>query len=150
MKWIHANNYVHRDLAARNILLNESRDGSIVVKIGDFGLCQYADHHYINYEDSVPFRWSAPEVISRKNYAKASDVWSFAIVMWEIYTCGDEPYRRLSNHQVEYMLRCNERLKFPAFSCNGVNELMAECWERRPSNRPTFKQIVAHLNDIFD
>lgn len=149
MKWLHANNCVHRDLAARNILLKKNRCGNIRAKIGDFGLSQYADRGYISDDERFAFRWSAPEVIFRRLYTKKSDVWSFAIVMWELYTCGYTPYYGLDKAQVEDMLRYNERLNFPEASCDEVVNLMASCWRRRPSDRPTFKQIVTRLKDAF-
>lgn len=149
MEWLHRNDFVHGDLAARNVLLKKNSQGNIRAKIGDFGLSFHAGQDYINYDCPVPFCWSAPEVISNKLYTKESDVWSFGIVMWEIYTCGDTPYEGLSNRKVEEMLRYRERLIYPDISSQEVDNLMAECWHRAAYNRPTFEQIVTILEGIF-
>lgn len=81
---------VHVDLAARNILISRNK----TIKIGDFGLSR---HTYITtYRQSgnllIPLYWAAPELLSG-NYMVESDVWSYGIVLYEIYSLGSRPYK---------------------------------------------------------
>jgi serine/threonine protein kinase len=92
---------VHRDLAARNVLL----DPWLRAKVGDFGLAREGD--YSNETATFPVRWTAPEAITRRMFTTKSDVWSFAVVMWEILSFGDNPYHGMSTRQ-----KCQKKLNF--------------------------------------
>jgi serine/threonine protein kinase len=81
---------IHRDLAARNVLLTDDD----IVKICDFGLardCDYGD--YVRKGDGpLPIKWMAIESMKDKVFTSKSDVWSFGIFCWEVFSLGANPY----------------------------------------------------------
>lgn len=87
MQYLSAHHYVHRDLAARNCLVNEG----LVVKISDFGLSRdiySSDYYRVQSKSLLPVRWMPSESILYGKFTTESDVWSFGVVLWEIYSYG--------------------------------------------------------------
>jgi len=144
MLHLHNHNIIHRDLAARNVLVEVFQDGHIKAKICDFGLSRLTnkDNMLSLSLAQVPLRWTAPEVIISNNYCKGSDVWSFAIVLWELFTLGKEPYEGMSFSDMVQFLRTPGNHISPPDACpDPVKELMISCWESDPANRPNFREI---------
>ncbi|KAL0883373.1 hypothetical protein ABMA27_016772 [Loxostege sticticalis] len=141
MKHLEERGITHRDLAARNILV----DAAGVLKVADFGLSRSGVYVHTRSRP-VPLRWLAPEAILHSQYCSASDVWAFAVLLWEIATLGGFPYSELSNHQVPPFLAGGGRLPKPARASPRLYELMVECWAEEPQDRPTFSSIVEKLS----
>ncbi|KAG8260266.1 hypothetical protein J6590_100798 [Homalodisca vitripennis] len=92
MAYLNANKFVHRDLAARNCMV--AWDGT--VKIGDFGMTrdiQVSNCYTTGQGRPIPIRWTAPEGLKDRVFTSKSDVWSCAVVWWEILTLGKDPYQ---------------------------------------------------------
>ncbi|KAG8005927.1 Tyrosine-protein kinase Tec, partial [Nibea albiflora] len=98
MEYLEAHSFIHRDLAARNCLVNEHN----VVKVSDFGMTRYVlDNQYTSSSGAkFPVKWSPPEVLHYSKYSSKSDVWSFGVVMWEIYSEGRTPFENCTNFDV--------------------------------------------------
>ncbi|XP_026327713.1 fibroblast growth factor receptor 3-like [Hyposmocoma kahamanoa] len=141
MKHLEERGITHRDLAARNILV----DGAGVLKVADFGLSRTGVYVHTRSQVQVPLRWLAPEAILHSQYCTKSDVWAFAVLLWEIATLGGFPYSELSNHQVPPYLARGMRLPKPARASPRLYQLMIDCWAEDPRNRPSFAQIVERL-----
>ena len=100
MEYIESMNYFHRDLRAVNILLDRDE----TAKIGDFGLSRDEKTYSSSFRSKFPFRWASPEVWSARSFSIKSDVWSFAILITEIFSHGKQPYRNLTTDQVGYRI----------------------------------------------
>lgn len=135
----------HRDLAARNCLINSK----LTAKIADFGLSRNLDAQ--NYYKvggaggSLPIRWMPPEAILYRKFTPKSDVWSFGVLMWEVYTFGKLPYTGLSNHEVIDAIREHKVLYQPGGCPVGVYDIMNNCWIKVPAYRLGISQIISQL-----
>ncbi|KAM7095015.1 vascular endothelial growth factor receptor kdr-like [Ciconia maguari] len=149
MEFLASRKCIHRDLAARNILLSENN----VVKICDFGLARdiYKDPDYIRKGDArLPLKWMAPEAIFDKIYTTQSDVWSFGVLLWEIFSLGASPYPGVQIDE-DFCRRLKEgtRMRSPEYSTPEVYQTMLDCWHGVPTERPTFTELVERLGDLL-
>ncbi|XP_068445331.1 vascular endothelial growth factor receptor kdr-like isoform X2 [Clinocottus analis] len=149
MEFLASRKCIHRDLAARNILLSENN----VVKICDFGLARdiYKDPDYVRKGDArLPLKWMAPEAIFDKIYTTQSDVWSFGVLIWEIFSLGASPYPGVQIDE-EFCCRLKEgtRMRAPEYSSSEIYQTMLDCWHGEPQQRPTFTELVEHLGDLL-
>lgn len=134
----------HRDLAARNVLINERK----VLKISDFGLSRSGI--YVNTKHKkVPLRWLSVEAMRENFYSSKSDVWAFAIVLWEIGTLGGFPYPTVSDMDLLNFLDEGKRLEKPDNCSDELYTLMLHCWSKTPDLRPSFADIVSHLDSVI-
>uniref|UniRef100_A0A672LR46 Fibroblast growth factor receptor n=1 Tax=Sinocyclocheilus grahami TaxID=75366 RepID=A0A672LR46_SINGR len=113
MEYLASQKCIHRDLAARNVLVTESN----VMKIADFGLAR--DVHNIDYykkttNGRLPVKWMAPEALFDRVYTHQSDVWSFGVLMWEIFTLGGSPYPGIPVEELFKLLKEGHRMDKPA------------------------------------
>ncbi|DAZ94345.1 TPA: hypothetical protein N0F65_000909 [Lagenidium giganteum] len=142
MAHIHACGVMQRDLKSKNCLLSEN----LIVKVSDFGLARFKSKLHGEYTFvGTPF-WAAPEVIRHENYDEKADVYSYAIVLWELVERVD-PYHDLNAFQVP-LLVANEGLRPAPFTQQpplGLEQLMKQCWDANPDQRPTFIEISATL-----
>uniref|UniRef100_A0A8C5M2V7 Mast/stem cell growth factor receptor n=1 Tax=Leptobrachium leishanense TaxID=445787 RepID=A0A8C5M2V7_9ANUR len=142
MNFLASKNCIHRDLAARNILLTHGR----ITKICDFGLARDIknDSNYVVKGNArLPVKWMAPESIFHCVYTFESDVWSYGILLWEIFSLGSSPYPRIPVDSKFYkMIKDGYRMLSPECAPTELYEIMNSCWNSDPLKRPTFKQIV--------
>ncbi|XP_077437707.1 fibroblast growth factor receptor 2 isoform X3 [Vanacampus margaritifer] len=148
MEYLASQKCIHRDLAARNVLVTESN----VMKIADFGLAR--DVHNIDYykkttNGRLPVKWMAPEALFDRVYTHQSDVWSFGVLMWEIFTLGGSPYPGIPVEELFKLLKEGHRMDKPGNCTNELYMMMKDCWHAISSHRPTFKQLVEDLDRIL-
>ena len=144
MEYLAGHHYVHRDLAARNCLVGEN----LTVKISDFGLSRdiyAADYYRVQSKSLLPVRWMPPESILYGKFTTESDVWSFGVVLWEIYSYGLQPYYGYSNQEVIEMIRSRQLLPCPEDCPSRMYAFMVECWHEVPGRRPSFAEIHNRL-----
>ncbi|XP_053319585.1 vascular endothelial growth factor receptor 3 isoform X2 [Spea bombifrons] len=149
MEFLSSRKCIHRDLAARNILLSENN----VVKICDFGLARdiYKDPDYVRKGSArLPLKWMAPESIFDKVYTTQSDVWSFGVLLWEIFSLGASPYPGVQiNEEFCQRLKDGTRMRAPEYATTEIYRIMLSCWHGDPKERPTFTDLVEILGDLL-
>ncbi|KAM9311305.1 vascular endothelial growth factor receptor 3 [Gastrophryne carolinensis] len=149
MEFLSSRKCIHRDLAARNILLSENN----VVKICDFGLARdiYKDPDYVRKGSArLPLKWMAPESIFDKVYTARSDVWSFGVLLWEIFSLGASPYPGVQiNEDFCQRLKEGTRMRAPDYATTDIYRIMLSCWHGDPKERPTFTDLVEILGDLL-
>ncbi|XP_051820266.1 mast/stem cell growth factor receptor Kit isoform X1 [Antechinus flavipes] len=142
MSFLASKNCIHRDLAARNILLTHGR----ITKICDFGLARDIknDSNYVVKGNArLPVKWMAPESIFNCVYTFESDVWSYGIFLWELFSLGSSPYPGMPVDSKFYkMIKEGFRMLSPECAPPEMYEIMKSCWNADPLQRPTFKLIV--------
>ncbi|XP_078079117.1 fibroblast growth factor receptor 3 isoform X3 [Mustelus asterias] len=148
MEYLASQKCIHRDLAARNVLVTDDN----VMKIADFGLAR--DVHNIDYykkttNGRLPVKWMAPEALFDRVYTHQSDVWSFGVLLWEIFTLGGSPYPGIPVEELFKLLKEGHRMDKPANCTHELYMIMRECWHAIPSQRPTFKQLVEDLDRVL-
>ncbi|XP_057179005.1 vascular endothelial growth factor receptor 1 isoform X2 [Triplophysa rosa] len=149
MEFLATRKCIHRDLAARNILLSNNN----VVKICDFGLARdvYKDPDYVRKGDArLPLKWMAPESIFDKVFTTQSDVWSYGVLLWEIFSLGASPYPGVNiDEEFCHRLKQGTRMCPPEYSTPEIYSIMCACWENTPEDRPSFTTLVEILGDLL-
>jgi len=144
---------IHRDLALRNLLVCSDKkiQGSYVVKIADFGLSRMVEGDIYESDDQmIPLKWCAPEVLCYGRYSSKSDVWSFGIVLWELYSGGKIPYCGMNNQETRDYVLNGYRMSSPSADVPPIMyDLMKLCWEHDPQNRPNFVKICDLMNPLL-
>jgi len=145
MAYLGEHNIIHRDLGSRNLLVATTDEGYIV-KIADLGLSREVNENiYVSTDTLFPVKWSPPEVIQHREFTVKSDVWSFGVVLWEIFEFGKVPYGDMSNSETIKNLLAGYRLPIPENCPTPVPEIMMKCWNSEPTKRPSFKEIQNDL-----
>ena len=152
MAYLESHSFIHRDLAARNCLVGNDD----VVKVADFGLARFVlDDEYTASEGTkFPIKWAAPEVIQFARFSTKSDVWSFGILLWELWTDGMEPYSDMENLAVTKKVPSGYRMDRPPAALPVIYDVMCHCWDGNPDRRPKFaaleKRLLAVVADYDD
>uniref|UniRef100_A0A147BMG3 Tyrosine-protein kinase n=1 Tax=Ixodes ricinus TaxID=34613 RepID=A0A147BMG3_IXORI len=143
MAYLEGRRFVHRDLAARNLLLASRMQ----VKISDFGLSRAlsvgSDYYRATTGGRWPLKWYAPESVNFGTFSHASDVWSYGITLWEMYSLGELPYKDLTGVQVLALVESGQRLAAPAGCPAWAYLAMQRCWDLQPDRRPRFTTLAA-------
>nr|XP_027787845.1 tyrosine-protein kinase JAK3 [Marmota flaviventris] len=163
MEYLGSRRCVHRDLAARNILVeNEAH-----VKIADFGLAKLLpldkDYYVVREPGQSPIFWYAPKSLSDNVFSRQSDVWSFGVVLYELFTYSDKScspsaeFLRMMGCERDAPALCRllellaegQRLPAPSACPREVHELMKLCWALSPQDRPTFSVLGPQLDVLW-
>jgi len=141
MQYLEEKKIVHRDLAARNVLLAED----LTAKVADFGLAR--DVALEMEKGKFPVKWTAPEAIQDNAFSTKSDIWSFGVLLWEIFSYGRNPYPRVPLNEVLQKVNKGYRMEIPEGCSQNIYQLMKDCWELKPERRPTFRTLARELAD---
>nr|KYP36094.1 Serine/threonine-protein kinase CTR1 [Cajanus cajan] len=150
MEYLHGRNIVHFDLKSDNLLVNLRDPHRPICKVGDLGLSKVKCQTLISGGVRGTLPWMAPELLNGSSslVSEKVDVFSFGIVMWELYT-GEEPYADLHYGAIIGGIVSNTLRPPVPESCDPEWRLLMErCWSSEPSERPTFTEIASELRSI--
>ena len=147
LKYLYNNNIIHRDIKPENILISDLSKESIKVKIADFGLCKSLNYNETTNDacGSIPF--TAPEILLRSDYSYSADVWSFGIILYNILSGGEYPFKiskdinKTASNIVYQDLNFSDKLKKYSIY---ANDLIERCLVRDIEKRIKIDEIVKH------
>ncbi|KAF1754156.1 hypothetical protein GCK72_020716 [Caenorhabditis remanei] len=144
MKCLSGNSFVHRQLSLRNIFITANK----TIRIGNFSLARpHGNNAYYrinNVNLKIPISHRAPETLEDSRFVEQSDVWSFAVCLYELYSLGESPFDGLND-----MKKCLERvgeLQKPEYCHQEIYDFMLTCWNADQFKRPVFSKCV----DFFE
>uniref|UniRef100_A0A8C2L1C1 mitogen-activated protein kinase kinase kinase n=1 Tax=Cyprinus carpio TaxID=7962 RepID=A0A8C2L1C1_CYPCA len=142
MNYLHLHKIIHRDLKSPNVLVTQSDN----VKISDFGTSKELSDKSTKMSFAGTVAWMAPEVIRNEPVSEKVDIWSFGVVLWELLT-GEIPYKDVDSSAIIWGVGSNSlHLPVPSTCPDGFKILMKQTWQGKPRNRPSFRQILLHLD----
>uniref|UniRef100_A0A915PNA2 receptor protein-tyrosine kinase n=1 Tax=Setaria digitata TaxID=48799 RepID=A0A915PNA2_9BILA len=150
-KFLADNRFIHRDIAARNCLLTKKERGR-VVKIADFGMARdiyRQDYYRKGGKAMLPVKWMPPEAFLDGVFTVKTDVWSFGVLLWEIFSLGYMPYPGRSNQEVMSLIVNGGRLEPPNGVPDQIYTLMLACWSTADTDRPYFDSIIESLDSML-
>ncbi|KAM3862066.1 mitogen-activated protein kinase kinase kinase 13 [Diretmus argenteus] len=142
MNYLHLHKIIHRDLKSPNVLVTHNDS----VKISDFGTSKELSDKSTKMSFAGTVAWMAPEVIRNEPVSEKVDIWSFGVVLWELLT-GEIPYKDVDSSAIIWGVGSNSlHLPVPSTCPDGFKILMKQTWQGKPRNRPSFRQILLHLD----
>ena len=132
-------------------MLDGKRD--LTAKVADFGMArEMDDEEYTNRTMNPvgPLKWMAPEQMHQCAYSKASDVFSFGVVLYEMFH-RQPPWSGKNNLVVANNVMNGERMKIDRKKTpRDVRKLMQDCWLAEPKERPNIKQVRHTLHELME
>ena len=144
MQYLHSMQIVHRDLKSLNILL----DSNCRIRICDFGFSRHADSESQMTSGIGTPHWMAPEILKgRKNYTAKVDVYAYAIVLWELATSQTPYFGQDTKYIINEVITKDVRPLLPNDINPAWKDLITQCWDTDPDNRPSFDEIVRKFEE---
>ena len=138
---------VHRYLAAKNIQVGEHS----ICKVANFEMARVIDKDIYEAEshEVFPIKWTAPEAALYYRFSIKTDIWSFGILLYEIITFGRYPYLGMPQALVLEQVVQGYRMPQPKGCPDKLYDIMLDCWQEEPANRPTFETLQWQLEEFF-
>ncbi|KAK2991438.1 hypothetical protein RJ640_028521 [Escallonia rubra] len=142
---------IHRDLTPRNVLQDEAGH----LKVTDFGLSKIAQekdaYGYKMTGGTGSYRYMAPEVYRRESYGKSVDVFSFALLVHEMFQGGPSNREDPPEQVADKRAYEDSRPYLPSFVYpEPIKKLLQACWHKNQDCRPTFEEIISQLENILE
>lgn len=122
-----------------------------ICKVTDFGMARGVQQENV-YEKKtkgrLPVKWTAYEALLYGTYTTKSDVWSYGVLLYEIFTIGGSPYPRMDGKKVAKLLQQDYRMPKPQHVDDELYQIMMRCWQNNPDVRPTFTELRNQLKDM--
>jgi serine/threonine protein kinase len=163
MDYLYSKKCIHRDLAARNAMVAHDtlQPTFLIAKISDFGLSKQISknntdddtYYYRGNPDEFPVQWYAPDGLQQALFTFGSDVWSFGVTLWEIFSFGQKPNYKQNGENLNLVaifkfLEDGKRLERVRPIPKEVYDVMLECWNFDHSKRPTFRELFHKISRL--
>ncbi|XP_020615847.1 muscle, skeletal receptor tyrosine-protein kinase-like [Orbicella faveolata] len=151
MEYLADKGYVHRELCTKNCIIGKG----MVVKISNLGFSwKGPNSDYFSLDENeragYPVRWLPPETLQCGVFKEETDIWSFGVVLWEIYSSGLTPYYGMNDDEVISLVEGGDTLPCPKECPNEMYEVMQGCWSSEPTERPRFNSIHQRISSLFN
>ncbi len=150
---IHSKGYIHRDVAARNMLVTSD----FRCKVFDFGLAREgstnpgsAAYYRTRSLGQLPLRWTAIEAVENRKFNEKTDVYSYGILLHEIWTQGALPFAEWTNEQVWVQVAAGYRLPKPSGCPDYCYPSMQQCWNAQQEHRPSFTALTVQFRKWYE
>jgi tRNA A-37 threonylcarbamoyl transferase component Bud32 len=141
LSYLHSRGIIHRDIKSSNLLVEKN----LSVKVGDFGFATAKQDNGTQTRCGTPC-WTAPEIISGNGkYTEKADVYSFAIVMWEVLT-RKAPYQDKNMMTVALNVINGDRPLVPSDCPKAFGDVMQRAWKAKPEKRPQMEDLLMYFN----
>lgn len=138
IEFMHSHDIIHRDIAARNCLY----DNKNLVKLSDFGLSRKGSVYRMKKAMKMPTKWLAPESLTTFTFSGASDVYTFGVLLYEIYTC-QEPYLAVKAGEAKRYILSGAFPNFTKQAPPELNEIVKKSiYQLDPAKRDTMKVVI--------
>lgn len=151
MEYLADKGYVHRELCTKNCIMGKG----MVVKISNLGFSwkgPNSDYFSLGSTERAgyPVRWLPPETLQYGVFEEDTDIWSFGVVLWEIYSSGLTPYYGMNDDEVISLVNGGDILPCPKECPKEMYEIMQGCWKLMPTERPRFDCIHHQISSLFN
>lgn len=148
MEYLERNNIIHCDLCASNVLLDNDENA----KISDFGL-SIINNNLLSFKktkrNKLRIRWCAPETLNEELFTSKSDVYSYGITLWEIYSYGRTPYPHIALDDLKHIISSGYQMLKPDLCPENIYTLMTYCWNLNWKKRPSFQILLKRFEFIL-
>ncbi|CAJ0569418.1 unnamed protein product, partial [Mesorhabditis spiculigera] len=145
IEFLHLKHILHRDLASRNCLVHKEPGQRPVAKISDFGLSRHGDLYALKVTSKMPIKWLAPEVLKTLTFSHKTDIWSYGIVVYEIFSDGKEPWPGMKNGEVRKQLLDGKTFDFDCAPPNLRLFIREHLWHQNPDKRPSMAEVTGWM-----
>uniref|UniRef100_A0A8R1HJ05 Protein kinase domain-containing protein n=1 Tax=Caenorhabditis japonica TaxID=281687 RepID=A0A8R1HJ05_CAEJA len=143
MMYLGSKSIVHNALCARHVMISSDHN----VKLADFGSISTPSTPNCTPIENQ-YKWSSLELLRGETATQLSDVWSYGVVLWEIFTMGGRPYYNVPDGGIRGLVEKGFRLQKPEGASIQMYQLMRESWLDNPADRPTFSQISQRISNF--
>ncbi|XP_072025173.1 uncharacterized protein [Amphiura filiformis] len=141
IQYLQKQRVAHMDIKSKNFVITNDD----VLKLCDFGIARNIEQTVETARERGTIRWMAPEVFKELVNSFASDIYSFAIVVWELFAC-EEPFQGMVAYAVMWAVgEQDKRPDIPLDCPEYIKELLQQCWRLNYKERPHIDNVVACL-----
>eukprot|EP00301_Raphidiophrys_heterophryoidea_P003331 c11508_g1_i2.p1 GENE.c11508_g1_i2~~c11508_g1_i2.p1 ORF type:complete len:687 (-),score=163.86 c11508_g1_i2:98-2158(-) len=139
---------IHRDIKSHNFLITSTGD----CKLSDFGTSKEFHEHFTRDRSMTKsigsMFWMSPEVLSgNKDYDLKADIFSLAIVLWEIWS-QEDPYENVPGSSLASQIIAGLRPDIPELCPKQLCVLIESMWKSDPIERPNASEVLQFMNEI--